>query len=124
MHTRTRSFTLAVLFLVAPLARANVGQLSSGGQLVAEPAGLHDVHIAGETLTIDLRPLVQGQAAHVTAVYRLNNPGPERTLDLLFANGKSDTAFDVRLDDHPVPTAPASDAPPPPSWKPPTSTPG
>jgi hypothetical protein len=124
MHTRVRSITLAVLVLVAPLARAAVGPPSSGGQLVAEPAGLRDVDVAGETLTIDLRPLATGESAHVAAVYRLDNLGPERTLELLFANGTSATAFDVRLDDHPVPTAPASDAPLPSSWKPPAATPG
>jgi hypothetical protein len=123
MHPRVLS-TLAVFALVAPLARAAVGPPSSGGQLVAEPVGLSGVHVADETLTIDLRPLAVGESAHVAAVYRLDNEGPERTLDLLFANGNPSTAFDVRLDDHPVPTGPASDAPLPVSWKAPAATPG
>src|SRR5262245_46818855 len=124
MNTPIRSFTLALLVLVVPLARAGNGPPSSGGQLVAEPAGLRDIPIAGETLTIDLRPLAEGQPAHVAAVYHLDNDGPERTLELLFANGTSATAFDVRLDDHPVPLAPVADVPLPPSWTPPASTPG
>src|SRR5437016_12238612 len=93
---------LAVVVLVTAAARANVGPPSSGGQLVGEPAGLRDVHITRETLTIDLRPLADGRRALVEAVYQIDNRGPERTLDLLFINGTPATAFDVRLDDRPV----------------------
>jgi hypothetical protein len=124
MPARAPSAVLALVVLVTPVARANVGPPSSGGQLVAEPAGLRDVHITRETLTIDLRPLADGQPGHVQAVYHLDNRGPERTLDLLFISGTPATAFDVRLNDQPVPSASAPDAPLPSNWQPPPTTPG
>ena len=44
---------------------ANAGPSSTSARVVAEPVGITDVRIARETLLIDLRPLVTGDAARV-----------------------------------------------------------
>src|SRR4051812_16412706 len=101
------------LVCATPL-RANVGPPSSGGQVVREPGGLDQVTITRETLTIDLRPLADARPARVEAVYRLDNTGSERTLDLRFLAGSPADGFEVRLDDSIVPSgpAPAGEKPP------------
>ena len=112
-------------FLLAGRAMANVGPPSWGGQLVAEPTGLENVLITRETLAIDLRPLAQGEPAHVEAVYQLDNHGSQRKLDLVFASGSAlVTDFQVWLADQSVPSTPAEPGSLPESWQPPKQTPG
>jgi hypothetical protein len=103
----------------------NAGPPSRGGQLVSEPSGLKDVTIRNEHLFIDLRPLDRGELATVQAVYELDNLGPEKAIDLVFASGAEVVAdFRVRLEDKLIESAPAANATLPASWRPPESTPG
>ena len=104
---------------------ANVGPPWRSGQIVAEPTGLKDVAITGETLSIDLRPLESGKPALVEAIYRLDNRGPQRQLELVFASGsRLVTDFQVWLGDQAVESKPAGQLDLPKSWKPPRQTPG
>lgn len=128
---RRAAVVIAVTVIAAGAARANVGPPAYGGQLVREPTGLEHVTITRETLTVDLRPLADAgpsdalPAVRVEAVYRLDNAGPERALDLRFAAGSDARQFEVRLDDQVVPSGPAADGEKgPPSWGPPATTPG
>jgi hypothetical protein len=115
---------VALLVFTAPL-RANVGPPSVLGQVVREPTGLEQVTITRETLTIDLGPLADGGPARVHVLYKIDNAGTARTLDLRFLGGSPMSAFEVLLDDEVVPSAPASvGEEPPESWKPPRTTPG
>jgi hypothetical protein len=115
-----------LVLLAAPaVARANVGPPASGGHVVAEPVDVEGVAITRETLAIDLRPLATNGLAQVEAVYHLQNQGPEKKLDLLFASGSASVAdFQVWLGSQPVPSVPANDTELPPSWKAPSGTPG
>ncbi len=102
---------------------ANAGPSSTSARVVAEPVGITDVRIARETLLIDLRPLVTGDAARVEAVYHLQNDGPAQPLDLLFAFGSRETSdYQVTLDDQPIEGV-LQKAPLPKEWMPPRTTP-
>jgi hypothetical protein len=68
----------------------------SGGQLMADPIGLKEIDVTRSTLNIDLRPLADGHKAHIEAVYRLNNPGPEKKLELLFP-ARPDSPGDIQV---------------------------
>lgn len=107
MNSRTRpirmGFAIAVMCGRAAPLWANAGPSSTSARVVAEPVGIRDVRIARETLLIDLRPLVTGDAARVEAVYHLQNDGPAQPLDLLFAFGSRETSdYQVTLDDQPI----------------------
>lgn len=112
--------------LLAPTSSpANVGPPSSGGQLVAEPAGIQDIAIRRESLNIDLRPLAANHLAEVKAVYHLENQGADKNLELLFAAGSPGvTDFRAFIDDQPVASQPAPAAPLPATWQAPQETPG
>lgn len=102
---------------------ANAGPSSTSARVVAEPVGIRDVRIARETLLIDLRPLVTGDAARVEAFYHLQNDGPAQPLDLLFAFGSRETSdYRVTLDDQPIEGV-LQQAPLPKEWMPPRTTP-
>ena len=117
-------WSIVFLFLMPAAAIANVGPPSRGGHAVGDPAGIVDVDIIRETLTIDLKPLAHGGLAEVEAIYRLNNRGSTRTLDLLFASGSARTAdFRVFLGDQQIASEPARDIKLPASWQPPRETP-
>jgi len=120
-----RAGIVLTLLLVPAVVRANVGPPSSGGHVVAEPVGIEGVAITRETLTIDLRPLAANGLAQVEAVYHLQNHGPEKKLDLLFASGSASVAdFQVWLGRQPVTGVLAKDTKLPASWQAPTRTPG
>lgn len=104
-------------------ASANVGRPNTGGQVAGEPAGIENISIEREALTLDLRPLAEGGAVRVEAVYRLNNTGPERSLELLFAAGSDVSQFRVTLDDVPLASKPISKETLPASWTAPGKTP-
>jgi hypothetical protein len=111
--------------LLSMVAVANVGPPSSGGQLVAEPMGVAEIAIVRETLVIDLRPLAEDGPVSVEAVYQLQNPKHEQTIDLFFASGAVGVrGFAVLFDGQPVASEPAPDAAIPESWQPPAETPG
>jgi len=113
------------LLLLPSLVQANVGPPSSGGQVVAEPVGIQEVEIRWEVLRIDLRPLAENDPAIVFAEYQLENHGPEKSLDLLFASGSAEVSqLTVSLNEKPIPTRPAPETPLPESWQPPKETPG
>ncbi len=112
-------------WLLPTVAVANVGPPSSGGQLVAEPMGVAEIAIVRETLAIDLRPLAEDGPVLVEAVYRLQNPKQEQTIDLLFASGAVGVrGFAVLFDGQSVASEPSPDAAFPESWQPPAETPG
>ncbi len=121
-------FWLVVAFgvsLLPGLVQANVGPPSSGGQVVAEPVGIQEVEIRWEVLQIDLRPLADNEPAMVFAEYQLENHGPEKNLNLLFASGSAEVSqLTVSLNEKPIPSIPAPDTPLPESWQPPKETPG
>lgn len=120
-----RSGFVLTLLLTPAVVRANAGPPSSGGNVVAEPVGIEDVAITRETLIIDLRPLAANGLAQVEAVYDLQNHGPEKKLDLLFASGSAGVAdFQVWLGSQPVTGVPVKDTKLPASWQAPTRTPG
>lgn len=115
---------MGVLFL-ADLVQANVGPPSSGGQVVAEPVGIQEVEIRWEVLQIDLRPLAENEPAIVVAEYQLENHGPAKSLNLLFASGSAEVSqLTVSLNETPIPSHPAPETPLPESWQPPKETPG
>ena len=71
-----------------------------------------------------MRPVADHGLAEVEAIYRLDNRGSTKTLDLLFASGSSGTSnFRVWLDDVPIASQPATGARIPASWEPPGHTP-
>jgi hypothetical protein len=121
-------FWLVVAFGVSMLpgfVQANVGPPSSGGQVVAEPVGIQEVEIRWEVLQIDLRPLAENEPALVSAEYQLENHGPEKSLNLLFASGSAEVSqLTVSLNEKPLPSRPAPETPLPESWQPPKETPG
>lgn len=94
------------------------------GQLNSDPSGLKSVSITRETLTIDLRPLATAESVWVEAIYQLNNPGSEKKLELVFivASWNVD-AFQVWLDDKPIPSYKLEQKEIPASWNPPRETP-
>jgi hypothetical protein len=113
------------VLLLPDLVQANVGPPSSGGQVVAEPVGIQEVEIRWEVLQIDLRPLADNELAIVVAEYQLENYGPEKTLNLLFASGSAEVSqLKVSLNETPIPSHPAPETPLPESWQPPKETPG
>jgi hypothetical protein len=96
---RIAPWAVLLIAVLPSAARANIGQRWWGG-LVAEPEGLKDIAITEEHLTLDLRPLIRVEPIQVEAIYRLQNRGPEKHLDLVFVSGTPDVSeFDVRLDD-------------------------
>jgi hypothetical protein len=111
-----------VLLLPAP-AIANVKpRKPDNTPAVGEPKGIKDVIITRETLAVDLRPLVRGEAAHVEVIYYLNNHGPERKFDLIFISDAAGpgltggpilpvTDFQVWLGDRSVINMPAPASP-------------
>lgn len=113
------------VLLLPDLVQANVGPPSSGGQVVAEPVGILEVEIRWEVLQIDLRPLAENEPAIVVAEYQLENHGPEKSLNLLFASGSAEVSqLTVSLNETPIPSHPAPETPLPESWQPPKETPG
>jgi hypothetical protein len=104
-------------------ATANVGPPNTGGKLAGEPAGIEDIVIERETLTLDLRALADGGAVLVEAIYRLNNNGVERRLELLFAAGSDVSEFRVTLDEALLATKLVPKADVPASWTAPNKTP-
>lgn len=116
---------MIVAVMLMPIAWANLGPPSYGGQVTAEPIGIEDIEITRETLTIDLRPIAQKDLAQVEAVYHLQNEGDEKQLDLLFALGTLGTEnFQVWLNDQVITSQPAPNAPLPQNWEAPEYTPG
>ncbi|MCH2183636.1 MAG: hypothetical protein MK108_16685 [Mariniblastus sp.] len=117
---------LSCCLAVAPSwAAVNVGPPSAGGHPVGEPVGIQRIGISREQLTIDLRPLAQGEFVPVEAIYYLDNRGAEQTLKLLFAGGSQGLRdFQVWLDDQPIESRPDREAEIPESWQPPRQTPG
>jgi hypothetical protein len=106
-------------------ARANIGPPYRGGELAGDPAGLRGVRVNRETLTIDLRPLAEDDRAVVEAIYRLDNPGEPRKLELWFVTGSPEVSdFKVWLGDQLVSAAPVEQAEAPASWGIPPTTPG
>ena len=111
--------------MLPDLVQANVGPPSSGGQVVAEPVGIQEIEIRWEVLQIDLRPLAENKLAIVSAEYQLENHGPEKSLNLLFASGSAEVSqLMVSLNEKPIPNRPAPETPLPESWQPPKETPG
>jgi hypothetical protein len=86
---RPSAAALVLIFLFAPAsAIANVRpRKADNTPAVVELKGIKEVIIVRETLAVDLRPLVRGEAAHVEVVYHLNNQGPKRKFDLIFISG-------------------------------------
>jgi hypothetical protein len=124
--TRTLRSGLLIVLTFASTAMpafANAGPISVGGQIVAEPIAIKNISITRETLTIDLRPIVENNPVLVEAVYQLNNTGNAARHQLLFASGTNgDNQFVITLDDT-VLTSETTAAPLPPEWKPPLVTP-
>lgn len=121
---RTSIWLLLVFLLVPSPARANFGITTEGGQLVAEPIGGTGVVIRQESLTLDLRPLAEGDLAHIEASYRLHNPGPEMRHDLVFVSGSPGvTGFLVTLDGQSVASYAVQGFVVPDAWKVPDKTP-
>jgi hypothetical protein len=121
-HRRRRA---ALLALVLPaLLLANMANPVNEGDRVGEPsASLRDVHVLGERLHLDLRPLEQGHPAAVEAVYRLRADGAARTLDLVFVADALADSGGVWLDGSPVPAV-VDTIPLPAAWRAPETTPG
>lgn len=127
------SSIFALLFLLVKFslpdgAAANMADPSHGGALGAEPSGLEEVYILGETLDIDLRSLENNasgdnQRIGVEAIYEVENRGAEKKLELVFAFGSSFKDFQIWLDEQEVGSQSISNANLPKSWKPPVSTP-
>lgn len=112
------------LVLVPAVGRANIGPLTSGGQVVAEPAGIEHISISHESLLIDLRPLEENRPGKVLVVYHVENRDEPRQLDLLFATGGPDiTGFVATFDGLPLRSRPMVDVAIPPAWQPPKTTP-
>ena len=79
---------LVVLLLLPAPVMGNVRpRKADKTPAVGEVKGIKDVIITRETLAVDLRPLVRGEAAHVEVVYHLKNRGPERKFELVFISG-------------------------------------
>ncbi|HSK05155.1 MAG TPA: hypothetical protein VK932_28090 [Kofleriaceae bacterium] len=128
MSSRPGRFVLLSALVTAAMApvpvEANVGAPWWGGTPAGEPLGIDAIHIAREDLVIDLRPLATaGGLVSVAATYHLDNPSAEKHLDLVFATGSIDVAFQVTLDGRPVPSTATSGASLPESWRPPRTTP-
>ncbi len=93
-----RAGILAVV-LASSAAHANMASPWQEGELVAEPFGpLREIAILRETLALDLRPLALGGPAQVTAVYHVENAGPERSTTLVFVSPRVSGQGAVRLD--------------------------
>jgi hypothetical protein len=117
------ALALAALSLPA-LLLANMANPIQEGDRVGEPSGaLRDVHVVGERLHVDLRPLERGETAKVEAVYRLRNDGPARALELVFVADALADSGGVWLDGRPVAST-AGTAELPQAWRAPASTPG
>lgn len=115
----------ALLALALPaLLLANMANPIQEGDRLGEPsASLRDVHVAGERLRVDLRPLEHGGPAAVEAVYRLRNDGAARTLDLVFVADALADSGGVWLNGVPVPAV-ADTLRLPEGWRAPETTPG
>lgn len=135
IHRISRALTLAALLLVAAApgaAFANMANPYNAGDPVGEPFGqLKNIAIEHEALKIDARPLANDAPALVSATYDVRNDGAATNLDLQFvatalsnetARQKAQTG--VQFDGQGVPVSVGSLATLPPSWKPPTTTPG
>ena len=121
-------FLLLLNFALPANVSANVGVPSHGGTAGAEPAGLKQIFILGETLKIDLRPLAAdasegGGRILVEAVYEVENKGADQKLDLIFAFGSAFEDFQVRLDDREITSNAVELQNEPQSWKIPSNTP-
>jgi hypothetical protein len=89
---------LLVVLCLASAARANMGPEWYGVFGTTAQGGVKEIDIRRETLTLDLRPLVDREPVHVEATYEVYNPGPGRTLHLVFVAGsESVNDFEVRL---------------------------
>jgi hypothetical protein len=83
------------------------------------------IEILHEQLSIDMAPLQHGQPVHVAATYQLQNHGSPRELELLFVSGSEHMMdFQARLGNHPLESRLANLDDVPPSWRPPSETPG
>jgi hypothetical protein len=105
---RSRNLLLGLLALLATPAavRANMAP-RYWGHLVEEPGGIAEVLITHEDLTIDLRPLAEGQPARVEVSYRLHNPGAAKQARLAFVSGTDVVQhFEVRLNDRVIVESP------------------
>lgn len=115
-----------VSLFAVPAARANFAP-RFWGDATSEPWGLKNVAIAREQLTIDLRPLADGQPVRVEVAYDLKNDGDYKHLDLLFVSGEVGVRdFEAHLGDHLLPSQllPSDESrrlwkQSPPSWQPP-----
>jgi hypothetical protein len=116
---------LACATLFVPRATlANMANPVREGSAVGEPSGdLKAISIEREELTIDLRPLAEGSPVAVEAVYRINNEGGARTLNLLFVANALAEGASVWLDEKLVPYADTDAGDLPASWRPPQTTP-
>lgn len=122
-----RNVMIVMLVLASSIGdvSANMAKPWEGGDRAGDPVGIKDVAITHEELVIDLRPMVdRGGLAKVSATYHLDNGGPDKPLDLVFAMGSQATAFRVTLDGAEITSTVPSDAPLPESWQPPKTTPG
>lgn len=118
---------IALLALVASVgtASANAAKGWEGGDRAGEPIGITDIAITREELVIDMRPMTdRGALAKVSATYHLDNRGPDKQLDLVFAMGSPSRDFRVLLDGKLIATMPRPDVQVPESWQPPRFTPG
>ncbi len=112
-----------------PPAGANAAAPFQRGSSLAEPGGLAEVVIEREELALDLRPLAEGRAVLVEAIYRLKNERLVEDLDLVFVSGgREASGFTLTLDGKSVPSTrlPREVAGKglPVNWKPPATTPG
>lgn len=119
-----RPLVLLALLVAAP-ARANMADPVQPGDPVGEPsAALAALSVVSERLAFDLRPLAEGGAAIVEAVYVIQNPGAARTLPLVFvAPAIEAEGTGVWVDGRPVAFAPYDGALPD-AWAAPATTPG
>ncbi len=112
--------------LVGSPALANMAAPWTDGDSPGEPHGLAGIRVENEKLVLDIARMA-GRRVPVTAVYSLDNPGPEFMGDLVFvapfmaslAATLDRTPLDVTIEeDVPVPPgfAPPSHSPPLPPW--------
>jgi hypothetical protein len=91
-----------------PTARANIGPRWRG-DVTTEPWGIKEVVITHEQLTIDLRPLTDGDPVRVDVTYHLDNAGASKKLDLLFVSGEVGISeFEARLGERLLESQPLS----------------
>lgn len=126
--------TFVLLFLLLKFClpagvEANMANPSQPGAAGAEPSGLEQVYINGESLHIDLRGLADetssevDQTILVEAIYMVENRSAEKQLDLIFAFGSHFKDFQIWLDEREIASENVSNYGAPQSWRAPGKTP-